>query len=101
MAAKKAKKASGRNVAEHERNTERVTIRLDPEAMDHLRHFAAAWKCSMAEVVSAALDSLNGDTDMQAVMGLMKNCTCDSDRICRVHERDRARAAGDDRGPAK
>ncbi len=67
-----ANKASGRNVAESERNTDRITLRLDPEAMDHLRHFAAAWGCSMSEVVSTALDSLNGDEGVQEVMKMMK-----------------------------
>lgn len=72
MAGKK-RKASGRNITEEERNTERVTIRLDPEAMGLLRGFATAWKCSMSEVVSTALDSLNGDRDMQNVMGFLKS----------------------------
>lgn len=67
-----AKKASGRNVTEAERGTERITLRLDPEAMDLLKHFAAAWKCSMSEVVSTALDSLNGDIGMQEVMKMVK-----------------------------
>jgi len=71
-ATKKATKASGRNVAEDERNTERITLRLDPEAMDLLKDFAGAWKCSMAEVVSVALSSLNEDKDMQAVMKMTK-----------------------------
>ncbi len=76
-AAKKTPKASGRNVSEDERNTERITLRLDPEAMEVLRHFAGAWKCSMAEVVSTALDSLNGDKDMQNVMGVLKGAASD------------------------
>lgn len=70
-AAKKAPKASGRNVSEDERNTERISLRLDPEAMELLRHYAGAWKCSMAEVVTCALDSLKDDKDMHAVMGMM------------------------------
>lgn len=62
------KKASGRNVAEHERNTERVTLRLDPEAMATLRSYAAAWKCPMSEVVESALDSLQADKTINAAM---------------------------------
>lgn len=53
-----AKKASGRNVTDDERNTERVTLRLDPESMALLRYYAAAWHCPMAEVVSCALEAL-------------------------------------------
>ncbi len=56
-----AKKKSGRNVAESERNTERVTLRLDPEAMDILRFYAESWSCPMSEVVASALDSLQAD----------------------------------------
>ncbi len=64
-ARKRAPKASGRNVTEDERNTERISLRLDPEAMELLRHYAAAWKCPMSEVVSVALDSLKEDKVMQ------------------------------------
>lgn len=63
MAAKK--QASGRNISEAERNTERVTVRLDPEAMELLRHYAAAWKCPMSDVIESALEALNND----AVLG--------------------------------
>lgn len=58
MKATTKKKASGRNVAESERNTERITLRLDPEAMDLLRHWKAAWRCSAGDVVEVALDAL-------------------------------------------
>lgn len=60
MAAKK-KKASGRNIPEAERNTERVTVRLDPEAMELLRHYAKAWKCPMSDVIETALEALKSD----------------------------------------
>ncbi len=62
------KKASGRNVSEDERNTERVTLRLDPEAMDILRFYADAWKCPISEVVASALDSLQSDEAVNAAM---------------------------------
>lgn len=65
MAAKK--KASGRNVSEAERNTERVTLRLDPEAMEILRYYAAAWKCPISEVVTSALDMLQNDQFLKSI----------------------------------
>lgn len=62
------KKASGRNIAESERNTERVTVRLDPEAMALLRHYAAAWQCPMSDVVESALDALSSHETIKGVM---------------------------------
>lgn len=64
------KKKSGRNVTDAERNTERITLRLDPEAMGVLRAYASAWKCPMSEVVETALNSLQNDkTINKAVRG--------------------------------
>lgn len=83
MTTPQRKKASGRNVAESERNTERVTVRLDPEAMGLLRHYAAAWRCPMSEVVTCALDSLRSDKAINDAMKLM------------------AEMPGPDRGPAR
>ena len=62
------KKASGRNVTESERNTERINLRLDAEAMETLRFYAGAWKCPMSEVVTCALDSLRADKAINDAM---------------------------------
>lgn len=75
MASKK--KASGRNVTEDERNTERVTLRLDPEAMETLRFYAAAWKCPVSEVVTMALDSLRSDKATDDAMKLLAGVNLD------------------------
>lgn len=53
-----ATKAPGRNIAESERNTERMTLRLDPETMADLREVAADSGCTIAEVIDAAITTL-------------------------------------------
>lgn len=60
MAAKKTK-ASGRNIPEADRGTERLNLRLDAEAMELLRFYAKAWRCPMSEVVHVALEALKND----------------------------------------
>ncbi len=49
------KKASGRNIPEDERNTERLNLRIDAEAMALLCFFATAWRCSKREVIETLL----------------------------------------------
>lgn len=55
---KAKKKASGRNISEAERNTERVTLRLDPETMSDLRELAEEMGVSIADVVDSAMTTL-------------------------------------------
>lgn len=49
-----------RNIPESQRHTEQVKLRLDPEVAARLRGIAVAWKSTLAEVVEAALDALEG-----------------------------------------
>lgn len=46
------------NVAESQRHTERIILRLDPDVAARLRAIAAAWHVTLAEVVTDALDAL-------------------------------------------
>jgi hypothetical protein len=66
MAARKltlVKKPSGRNVAEHERNTERLTLRMLPVHMRQLERLAERWGCGYAEVVATlVVNELGRDT---------------------------------------
>jgi uncharacterized protein (DUF4415 family) len=58
----KAKRAAAkrktRNVAESQRHTERIILRLDPDVAARLRTIAKGWDVTMAEVVTDALDAL-------------------------------------------
>lgn len=56
--APRPKKASGRNIGDHERNTVKVTLRLDPDTAENLKRIALAWKSTMGEVVEAAIEAL-------------------------------------------
>ncbi len=51
-------KASGRNISEAERNTERLTLRLDPETMTDIRDLAEDCDCTLAQVIDAAMTAL-------------------------------------------
>lgn len=62
----KKKAPSGRNIAEHERNTLRIVLRLDPEVAETLRAYAAAWKCPISEVVETALEKLSEHVEVGA-----------------------------------
>lgn len=55
---KRQKKASGRNIADSERNTTKITLRLDPESAEDLRDFAEESGKSMSEIVGAAMTAL-------------------------------------------
>lgn len=61
MAAKK--KASGRNVAESERNTERLTLRMPPVHMRQLEKLAKRWDCSLASVIATLVVNELGSGD--------------------------------------
>lgn len=54
-------KMPGRNIGDDERNTSRLTLRLDPDVADRMRAIAAAWKCTLAEVVEEAISRLDPD----------------------------------------
>lgn len=58
MAAKRKKKAPGRNIRESERNTIAVKLRLDPETAEELRDLSADTGRTMSQVVDAALMAL-------------------------------------------
>lgn len=55
MAKTTRKKVSGRNIADSERNTIKVTLRLPPEVAEDLREFAEEYDTTMARVVEAAM----------------------------------------------
>jgi hypothetical protein len=53
-----AAKKSGVNIPEAQRNTDRLTLRLDPETMTDLRELAAECGCSVSAVIDAAMTTL-------------------------------------------
>lgn len=66
----KAKKASGRNVEEWERGTERLTLRLRPEAMQLLYSLATEMgegdpSKHLSKTVEAALHALSREMDAE------------------------------------
>lgn len=61
-------KAPGENIEEWQRHTERLTLRLDPEAMELLASYAKSLGWTKAQVVEAALESFKNDKRTQALM---------------------------------
>ncbi len=51
-------KASGVNIPEAQRGTERLNLRLDPETMTDIRDMAAECGCSVAQVIESAMMAL-------------------------------------------
>lgn len=54
-------KAPGKNIEDWQRGTERITLRLDPEAMDLLRSYAKSLGVPMSTIVVRALESFKND----------------------------------------
>lgn len=55
-------------VTEEQRHTERLTLRLDPEAMDLLRAYSKSLGVSMSTIVERALESFKNDPLTRADM---------------------------------
>lgn len=51
------------NVHESQRNTERICVRLDPEAAARLRGLAQAWRLGLSETVEELLERVTGEED--------------------------------------
>lgn len=72
------KKASGRNVKESERNTERVSLRLDPQTAEDLRELAEQYGVAMARVVEAAVALAMRNADSEFVDDLREIADLDA-----------------------
>jgi hypothetical protein len=61
LASMATKKAPGRNVAEHERHTVQVKLRLPPDVAEELDELAARWKVTRSGAVARLLEKERDD----------------------------------------
>ena len=65
-------KAPGRNIADAERNTTKVTLRLAPEAAEDLESLAEQWGITKAEVVARLVTRAREDERIREKFAAMR-----------------------------